>query len=94
MQRSAFMEDPVIRQQMYEKYGYADRNEGGVPSGNSMFDRGNFGRAFRGLDIDSANFELWKQRMTEQDGRTFLGATEPIPKSVATQRAFQNAIRR
>jgi hypothetical protein len=81
-----FEEDLMLRQLMYEKYGLADRNEGGMPLGEPSF----FGKGTRRLDIDDANFQLWKQRMQETGGLGFFGASEPAPKSVAIERAFES----
>jgi hypothetical protein len=80
-----FMENPIIRKAMYEKYGLADRYEGDtVPTRDQKFLAG----GYKPLDIDKANFELWKER--NQDDIGILGAKEPMPKSVMVQRAFES----
>ena len=90
MERSAFLEDPRIRQRMYEQQLLADRNEGGVPSGHPAFEPGFFGgpAGSKGLDIDAANFEMWKRKMAQDGGPGFFGR-ESAPQSVAVQRMFQ-----
>ena len=83
-----FEEDFMLRQLMYEKYGLADRNEGGMALPEASF-FGNRNNGSRGLDIDAANYELWKQRMEETGGFGPFGASEPAPKSVAVERMFE-----
>ena len=85
-----FVENPAIRQFMFGMTGARDRNEGGIPSGNPLFDPGFLGerQGSRGLDIDTANLELWKRKMIEE-GRfdDFLGVGG-TPRTIAVQDMF------
>ena len=87
--QSKFMEDPAIRQFMYGMTGARDRNEGGMPNGEPGFFGGRNGS--RGLDIDRANYELWKRKMAASGGMGFFGAREPAPKTIAAQDMFMRA---
>ena len=86
-----FLEDPELRQFIYGMTGARDRNEGGIPSGNSLFDPGFFGgpKGSIGLDIDTANYEGWRRKVAG-DEIGFFGK-ERSPGSVLMQDIVSNA---
>ncbi len=89
---SKFVEDFAVRQLVYGMAGTRDRNEGGVPSGDPLFDPGFFGgrRGSRGLDIDKANFEMWKRKMIEEGKVDNFFGPGAAPRSIAIQDVLNN----
>ena len=85
-----FMEDPEVRQFMYGLEGTRDRNEGGMPSGHPAFDSGYMGMPIgtNGLDIDAANFEMWKRKQVEQEALGQFWGNKSSPSTVRWQDIF------